>query len=72
MIEYLVFVVVFVLGAIFGRLSFRKKCVGVLRMDSSDPDEAPYLFLEMTPEGMNEIYKEESVCLRVDLKGIRK
>lgn len=69
MTKYLVIVAAFVLGAIFGRLSFPKKCAGTLRVDRSDPTEAPYLFLELEPGGMDEIHKNETVIFKVDLNG---
>ena len=47
----------------------RKKTVGTLRMDCSDPDEAPYLFLELEQDGMSKIHKNKTVCLKVDLNG---
>ena len=42
----------FVVGFIFGVWKSKETPVGVLRVDRSDPDDGPYLFLEMntTPE----------------------
>ena len=37
-------------------------------MDRSDPDEAPYLFLELGRDGMREIEKGGIVSFKVDLK----
>ena len=38
------------------------------RVDQSDPDSEPYLFLELDQGGMNDIYKKQSVRLRVKIK----
>ena len=59
------------IGFLIGRLITiflnRKKMVGTLRMDHSDPTEEPYLFLEMNPGGMAVINREKIVFFRVDL-----
>ena len=60
-------------GIIFGwvicRVRLGKKSAGTLRMDSSDPSEAPYLFLELERGGMDAIYRNKIVIFKVDLKG---
>lgn len=38
---------------------------GVLREDHSDPDEAPYLFLELKKEGLLKIQTRNYVVLKV-------
>jgi len=40
---------------------------GTIRMDQSDPD-SPYLFLELSPDGMKKIQHEEYVLLHVNLQ----
>ena len=45
-----------------------KTFVGTLRMDRSDPTEAPYLFLELDPDGMRKINRFKTVVLRVKLE----
>ena len=45
----------------------RKKPVGTLRVDRSDPEEAPYLFLELERDGMDKIHKAKAVVFKVDL-----
>ena len=50
------------------RFIFKDKPIGSLRVDQSDPDSEPYLFLELDPGGMNDIYKKQSVRLRVKIK----
>ena len=57
-----------IIGIIFGRQVFRKDVVGSLRVDQSDPDSGPYLFLELSHKGANAIYKKKYVVLKVNLK----
>lgn len=45
-----------------------KTFAGTLRMDQSDPTEAPYLFLELDPDGMRKINRFKTVVLRVKLE----
>lgn len=56
------------IGLLASRFIFKDKSIGSLRVDQSDPDSEPYLFLELDPGGMNDIYKKQSVCLRVKIK----
>ena len=42
--------------------------MGSLRVDESDPDSGPYLFLELDRSGADAIYKQRYVRLRVELK----
>ena len=65
------FIIIFLLGASFGCLisevATKTKVKGCLRIDSSDPDEPPYLFLEL--EESPEVLKHKKfVTLQVDLK----
>lgn len=46
----------------------RKNCAGTLREDRSDPDEAPYLFLELDPDGMKKIRTRRTVSFKVRLE----
>ncbi len=46
----------------------KKLCVGTLRMDHSDPEEAPYLFLELEPGGMDSIHRNKTVNFRVNIQ----
>lgn len=62
----------FLTGFIFGfglkaLLVKRKKPIGTLRLDRSDPNEAPYLFLELERGGMDRIYSDKTVIFKVDL-----
>ena len=55
-------------GFIFAVLLQKRKKIGTLRMDRSDPNEAPYLFLELDPDGMGKINRVKTVVLRVRLE----
>ncbi len=46
-------------------------CAGTLRMDQSEPAEAPYLFLELAPKGMKKILSRRTVTLRVRIEDYR-
>ena len=65
------FVIVFVLGVIFGALVFdviiRSKKVGSLRIDTSDPYDGPHMFLELH-RGVEDIYHKKYVTLSVNTK----
>lgn len=56
------------IGLFVSRFIFKDKPIGSLRVDESDPDSGPYLFLELDPGGLNDIYKKKSVELRVKIK----
>lgn len=58
----------FLIGLLMSRFIFKDKPVGSLRVDQSDPDSGPYLFLELDRDGADAIYKKRYVRLRVDLK----
>lgn len=61
--------VIGILIGFFGReLLVKPKTIGVLRVDRSDPDDGPYLFLEMKQTAMNEIQHSKYVMLEVNLK----
>lgn len=57
-----------VIGILFGTLSVRRNIVGLLRVDQSDPDSGPYLFLELSHKGADAIYKKRYVVLKVNIK----
>ncbi len=60
-----------VIGSIASSITFKihkkKSVVGNLRMDQSDPNEAPYLFLELETD-MQQICSKKDVVLRVKFK----
>ena len=57
-----------VIGMLVSRFMFREKPVGSLRVDESDPDSGPYLFLELDRSFKDSIYKRRYIRLRVKLK----
>ena len=57
-----------IIGIVFGRQVFRRDVVGSLRVDQSDPDNRPYLFLELSHKGADAIYKKRYVVLKVNIK----
>lgn len=56
------------IGIGVSRFIFREKPIGSLRVDESDPDSGPYLFLELNLNGTEEIYRKKYICLKVELK----
>lgn len=56
------------IGLILSRFIFKEKPVGSLRIDQSDPDSGPYLFLELSHKGADAIYKKRYVVLKVNIK----
>lgn len=64
----IILIIGILIGILISRFIFRDKPIGSLRVDQSDPDSGPYLFLELSPDGADEIYKKRYVSLQVDLK----
>lgn len=56
-----------VIGVIITALIFKGFIVGDLRVDTSDPEDGPYLFLELSKE-LNSITNKSHVILRVRIK----
>lgn len=67
--EIVIAVVIFVAAVIVGAVIANKhnKPIGTLRIDQSDPDEAPYLFLELS-EDPRKLMKSTYVTLKVNAK----
>lgn len=55
----------FLIGYCVGKMTRVRRCAGTLREDRSDPDEEPYLFLELTQEGFHKIQTNDYVTLKV-------
>lgn len=53
--------------AIYILISLFKLKIGTLKVDRSDPNEPPYLFLELS-ESVNRIVDKKIVVLKVDTK----
>ena len=56
-----------VVGFIVGRVTFNQKPIGDLRVDRSDTDGSPYLFLELEA-GIPEIMSQKQVAFRVKVE----
>lgn len=61
-------VVGIIIGLLCGRYVIQRKAVGSLRVDQSDPDSGPYLFLELSHKGADAIYKKRYVVLKVNIE----
>ena len=57
----------FVIGCLATALIFRAFKVGTLRIDTSDPDDVPYMFLELS-KGLRAIMHKKYVILKVNTK----
>ena len=57
-----------VIGIVIRRPEKSIFVVGSLRVDQSDPDSGPYLFLELSHKGVDAIYKKRYVVLKVNIK----
>ena len=60
----LVFVMGFITGVTVKAVIFRRKSAGTLRIDTSDPDDPPLIFLELG-ESVTELCGENTVQLTV-------
>lgn len=64
----IVLVIGIIVGMTLSRLIFGEKAVGSLRVDTSDPDSGPYLFLELNRNSTDEIYRKRYIRLKVEIK----
>ena len=55
-------------GGIAVYFAFTKNNLGVLKVDNSDKDSEPYLFMEINRNRANDIYSKKYIVLKVDLK----
>lgn len=62
-----IFVIGTLVGFIIAILVFKMRSIGFLRIDTSDPDEGPYLFLELSKD-VDVAYQRKYVTLRVNTK----
>lgn len=62
------FVLIFIAGFFVGMgvvlIAYRTYYVGTLRIDRSDPNEPPYMFLELD-KGVGDISRKKNVILKV-------
>ena len=63
-------VISFIFGIVISLLVahyvFRPKQIGSLRIDRSDPDDGPYLFLELEPGGIYKLQHSKYILLKVE------
>lgn len=62
----LIFGVGILIGIVCTMIMYRVKCIGSLRVDTSDP-EGPYLFLELSKD-ISYIHQKKYITLKVNLK----
>lgn len=60
------FIIGFIIGSILAKKLFIKDPIGTLRIDNSDPDSPPYLFLEIDHGNARKIQEDKYVIFRVD------
>lgn len=65
--EVIFFVVGTIVGIIVTSMFFRKEPIGTIRVDNSDPDSPPYLFLELDNGKGYRLQKDKFIMLKVDL-----
>ena len=65
------FVIIFCIGLLVGGVLVQgwsyMHSVGSLRIDDSDPDEDPYIFLELFKDAST-LYKKKYITLKVNIK----
>jgi len=64
----IIFAAGIVVGCILMNVVRRTKSIGVLRVDTSDPD-GPYIFLELDKGDAEALAREKYVLMRVKLRG---
>lgn len=60
-------VIGFAIAMIFKTKTTKARFAGTIRLDQSDPD-SPYLFLELSSDGMSKIQNTDYVLLHVNLQ----
>lgn len=58
-----------VIGCFIGSSHKNEESIGTIKVDSSDPVEGPYLFIELEKDGLQKLYTKEYVMMKVDLDG---
>jgi hypothetical protein len=64
---FIIFGIGILVGIVCTTVATRTKSVGSLRVDTSDSDDSPYLFLELSKD-IEEIYRKKYVMFKVSLK----
>lgn len=65
--ELLIFIIGLAVGLIIKTIISRVKSVGTLRVDASDPDSQPYLFLELKKD-VQAISRKNYVSMKVNIR----
>lgn len=65
--EVIFFVVGTIVGIITTSMFLKKEPIGTIRVDNSDPDSQPYLFLELYNGKWNRLQQDKFITLKVDL-----
>lgn len=55
-------------GYYLGMLTVKDEYAGTIRVDRSDPESGPYLFIELEPDGMKKLHEMKTVRLHVNLE----
>ena len=63
----IIFIVGILIGMLIAVIEFRKLIAGTLRVDQSDPDDQPYLFLEISQEP-NRAFNKKHIILKVNIQ----
>jgi len=73
--EIFISVLIFILGVVIGLLLYsgyvRRRFVGIIRVDKSDPSDAPYLFLELR-KSVQDVEASKYVILQVKVENFVK
>ena len=56
-----------IVGSIVTQIILRVKSVGTMRIDTSDPEDGPYLFLELTKDVLY-VKRKKYITLKVNSK----
>lgn len=64
---FVIFGIGILVGIVCTTVATHTKSVGCLRVVTSDPDDGPYLFLELSKD-IGEIYRKKYVIFKVSLK----
>lgn len=66
MLVTIAFIAGILIGSLVTNAIFQRAKVGTLRVDSSDPEDGPYMFLEID-KGVGDITSKRCVLLKVSL-----
>lgn len=54
-------------GSVVTSIISKPKVAGTLRVDTSDPEDGPYMFLELTTD-IQEVYKADKLTFKVKIE----